>query len=63
VGSKSRIVNIPYDQAYVGGFEDMMRRVPDCAKLEAAIGFRPHTNLDTIIADVLAEKRSRLAKG
>jgi len=57
-GSTSEIVMIPYDQAYGVGFEDMQRRVPRVSKLEAAIGFRPRTSLDQIIADVIAEKRS-----
>ena len=28
-GSPSRVVHIPYDEAYEEGFEDMERRVPD----------------------------------
>lgn len=59
-GSSSEIVYVPYEQAYAAGFEDMMRRVPDCSKLERAVGFRPQTPLETIVADVLADQRARL---
>lgn len=59
-GSSSEIEKIPYEQAYAAGFEDMMRRVPDCSKLERTIGFKPATPLEDIIADVLADQRARL---
>ncbi|MFM2355233.1 MAG: hypothetical protein RLZZ528_969, partial [Pseudomonadota bacterium] len=48
---------IPYSEAYPAGFEDMMRRLPDVSKLERFTGFRPRRGLETIIADVIAEKR------
>jgi UDP-glucose 4-epimerase len=60
-GSVSEIVYVPYADAYAVGFEDMHRRVPSVDKLERVIGFRPRTSLDTIIEDVLADQRSRLA--
>jgi UDP-glucose 4-epimerase len=53
-GSDSRIVTIPYDEAYEEGFEDMLRRVPDTSKLERAIGWRRTRDLDGILADVIA---------
>ncbi len=59
--SGSPIVRIPYDEAYAEGFEDMQRRVPDVSKLESAIGFKPSTPLETIVADVVREQRSLLA--
>jgi len=59
-GSDSPIVHVPYDEAYAEGFEDMRRRVPDLAKLERTVGFRPSTSLDEIIADVVAEKSAAL---
>ena len=58
--SSSPIVRIPYAEAYAEGFEDMLRRVPDCSKLERAIGYQPHTSLEAIIADVLADQRARM---
>ncbi|MDX1577174.1 MAG: GDP-mannose 4,6-dehydratase, partial [Gemmatimonadota bacterium] len=60
-GSDSEIVHVPYEEAYAEGFEDMLRRVPDVSKLERAIGFKPSTPLDRIVADVVAEQRARLA--
>jgi UDP-glucose 4-epimerase len=59
--SKSEIVFVPYSEAYAEGFEDMQRRVPDVRKLERTIGFRPRTPLATIIEDVVADQRARLA--
>jgi len=61
-GSKSKIRYVPYSEAYTEGFEDMMRRVPDCSKLKAAIGYKPETTLEQIIADVVAEQRQKLGK-
>ena len=58
--SESEIVFVPYSEAYVEGFEDMHRRVPDVRKLERVIGFKPMTPLSKIIDDVVADQRSRL---
>jgi UDP-glucose 4-epimerase len=60
--SASPIVRIPYDEAYAEGFEDMQRRVPDCSKLSRTIGFMPTTPLEAIIADVIADQRTRLER-
>lgn len=60
-GSTSEITFVPYSEAYAAGFEDMQRRVPDASKLERTIGFRPRTPLSTIIDDVVADQRARLA--
>jgi UDP-glucose 4-epimerase len=54
---------LPYSEAYPPGFEDMHRRVPDVSKLEMAIGFRPTTPLETIIADVVEYERSQRQAG
>lgn len=56
-GSTSEIELIPYSEVYPVGFEDMQRRLPSVAKLQAAIKFRPMRILDEIIADIIAEKR------
>jgi UDP-glucose 4-epimerase len=58
--SASPIRKLPYNEAYGAGFEDMVRRVPDVRKLERAIGYRPRTPLDKIIADVVAGQRVAL---
>ncbi len=51
-GSQSKVVNIPFDQAYGPGFEDMQRRVPDISKIKSKLGWAPTHNLDSIISDV-----------
>ncbi|HET9719229.1 MAG TPA: GDP-mannose 4,6-dehydratase [Solirubrobacteraceae bacterium] len=56
-GSQSEIVQIPYEEAYEGGFEDMVRRIPDIGKLEAAIGWHRERDLDQILADVIAHQQ------
>ena len=44
-GSSSTIVNVPFEEVYGEGFEDMSRRAADTTKLEAATGFRCETSL------------------
>jgi UDP-glucose 4-epimerase len=58
-GSRSPIEYVPYDQAYGKGFEDIRFRVPDTAKLKAAIGFRTTLCLDEILDEVIAFQRGR----
>jgi len=53
-GSASKIVYVPYDEAYAEGFEDMQRRVPDIAKIRAATGWAPRILLDETIREVIA---------
>ena len=62
-GASSRIVHIPYDEAYEEGFEDMERRVPDITKITALTGWEPKLDLDRIIGDVIESERSRDATG
>ena len=47
--SHSRIVTIPYDEAYEQGFEDMARRVPDLTRIENLIGYTPTVKINEII--------------
>lgn len=54
-GSKSEIEIIPFSKAYPAGFEDMHRRIPDLGKIRNLIGYEPQRNLETILADVIAE--------
>ncbi len=60
-GGRSEIKLIPYSEAYVEGFEDMRRRVPDLAKIGQAIGYRPKRGLDQILRDVIADVQARPA--
>ncbi|GAA2775862.1 NAD-dependent epimerase/dehydratase family protein [Saccharopolyspora taberi] len=55
-GSSSGIVRVPYERAYGPGYEDMQRRVPDCARARELIGFEPVHTLDDIIRAVVIEQ-------
>lgn len=57
-GSSSKIVYVPYDQAYGPGFEDMNRRVPSVRKLEQFTHYRPSTPLESVIDSVAEHIRS-----
>jgi UDP-glucose 4-epimerase len=59
-GSRSRIETVPYERAYVRGFEDMERRLPDIHRITALTGWEPRRTLEDILADVIAFERSRL---
>ena len=61
IGSRSRILYTPYDQAYNRGYEDMQRRVPSVEKLCALTGFRPEITLPEIIERTASHLRSSLA--
>jgi len=60
-GSESEIVVIPYEEAYEAGFEDMLRRYPDIAKIEAAAGWTPTRSLDGILQDVITFQQAEAA--
>ena len=51
-GSRSKIIHIPYDQAYPVGFEDMQRRVPNTKKIETLTGWKPEYSIDEIILSI-----------
>ena len=50
--SKSQIIQVPYEEAYSEGFEDMQRRVPDISKIKNLLGWVPEIGLDQIIKDI-----------
>ncbi|MDO8730211.1 MAG: GDP-mannose 4,6-dehydratase [Candidatus Omnitrophota bacterium] len=56
--SGSKLVYIPYDQAYEAGFEDMARRVPDTSKAKKYVGFAPTKSLKEILESVIAYYRT-----
>ena len=58
-GSSSRIVHVPYEDAYQEGFEDMERRVPDITKIKRLVGYQNTHTLDDILAKVVAFERTR----
>ncbi|CAB5043221.1 MAG: NAD-dependent epimerase/dehydratase family protein [Actinobacteria bacterium] len=59
-GSASELIFIPYDEAYEHGFEDMERRVPDTARVNGLLGWKPERSLEQIIDDVAVDIRARL---
>jgi UDP-glucose 4-epimerase len=62
-GNRSEIQFVPYAKAYVEGFDDMRRRLPDLAKVAKAIGYRPKRKLDDILTDVIADLKSQPPRG
>ncbi len=50
--STSGIEVVSYDKAYEAGFEDMLHRAPDCAKIGRLCGWKAELPLDRIISDV-----------
>jgi nucleoside-diphosphate-sugar epimerase len=60
-GSSSTVVDVPYDQVYGHGIEDMLHRIPSIDKITAAIGWTPTRTLDDILSDVIAFERSAQA--
>lgn len=58
--STSRVVRIPYAEAYEDGFEDMERRVPDITRISTLTGWKPTRSLDRILEDVIEFERTRM---
>ena len=58
--SPAEIVFVPYDQAYEEGFEDMRRRLPDLAKIESMIGYKPSMDLGELLGRIIAHEQERL---
>jgi UDP-glucose 4-epimerase len=59
-GSKSKIINIPYSDAYPIGYEDMHRRVPNTSKIQSLTGWKPKKTLAEIIEDVSNYTRANI---
>ena len=57
--SDSPIINVPYDEAYAPGFEDMQRRVPDTTCIRDLIGWQPTRSLNSILQTLLSSERGR----
>jgi UDP-glucose 4-epimerase len=60
-GSSSRIVTVPYEEAYGDGFEELGRRRPDTTALEQMTGWRATRSVEDAIDDVAAFERARIA--
>ncbi len=52
-GSHSQIEFVPYTSVYTEGFEDIRERVPNIAKIQELIGYRPKVGLDEILREVI----------
>ena len=61
--SSSRLVYVPFNEAYGEGIEDMLHRVPSIDKIEDAIGWKPTLDLDRILADVIGHFHAARAAG
>jgi UDP-glucose 4-epimerase len=57
-GSKSKIVEVPYDEVYGQGIEDMLHRQPSIDKISGAVGWEPTVGLDGILEDVIRHVRA-----
>ncbi len=55
--SLSKIIHVPYEEAYGDGFEDMERRVPNIELINQLVGWKPRRNLSTIIEDISLEMK------
>lgn len=53
------ITNVPYEEVYGDGFEDMKRRTPDLSKVNDLIDFDPQYGLDDILRNVINHVRMR----
>jgi UDP-glucose 4-epimerase len=60
--SQSKIVYVPYEEAYAPGFEDMRRRVPDLGKVHQLIGYEPHFTLEDTLKRVIDYERQQILK-
>jgi nucleoside-diphosphate-sugar epimerase len=61
-GSSSKLVYVPYAEAYAPGFEDMRRRVPDLEKIHQLIGYTPRYTLEDTLQRVIQFERQQLVK-
>jgi UDP-glucose 4-epimerase len=60
-GSASGIERSSYLEAYGSGYEDMQRRVPDCALARELVGFAAGRPLAEIIRAVISDQRGALS--
>jgi UDP-glucose 4-epimerase len=63
VGNSAGHRLVPYAEAYASGFEDMLRRVPDIARLQSLIDWKPSRSLDQILDDVIRHEKTASKAG
>ena len=59
-GSSSKVISVPYSEAYGQGFEDMERRVPNIELIKQLVGWVPQRNLSEVIIDIANELKGGL---
>ena len=59
-GSKSKILHVPYTEAYGDGFEDMERRVPNIDLIRQLVDWAPKRDLSMMITDICIEMNKTL---
>ena len=59
-GSSSKVISVPYSEAYGQGFEDMERRVPNIELIKQLVGWVPQRNLSEVIIDIANEMKGGL---
>ena len=55
--SASQVIHVSYEDAYGEGYEDMLRRVPDCTLAGELVGFTASRSLDETISNVINDQR------
>ena len=60
--SRSKIVLVPYEEAFGADFEDMLRRVPSVDKANRLIGFQPNGQLDSILKRIISSMENENCK-
>jgi len=58
--SDSKVVRIPYDEAYHKGYDDVQKRVAELEAMNDTIGFVPKTDLPYIIAMTAKHIRKKI---
>jgi UDP-glucose 4-epimerase len=56
--STSKIIYLPYEEAYGDGFEDMERRVPNIDLIKSLVDWQPTSDLTKIIEDIAESLKS-----
>ena len=57
LNSNSRLIYVPYSEAYLPGYEDIQRRVPNLSKIQKTINWQPIRDLNNIIDEVARNSR------
>jgi len=60
--SNSKIVFVPYEEAYGQEFDDMIRRKPDLTKVKRLIGYQPSTSLEEALKITIVGIKEELGR-